>query len=284
MQAAIPGFASLFLALSIFSVSGCTKVEREAEFHDKHALMEDRNHLFLLSREATENLSMANYQLKIQALSSEGMLDAAPPDDLALLKSIADPIVEQAKRMYPHSRNWTWEYHLETNSSINAMCFPGGKILVLSGLLEATGRNRDKLALVLGHEVSHALLEHGRAGMSRDWALFSSMWIMAKSFKMGMTRFSVALSDMQTSLLPMNRQQERDADTLGLELMARAGFNPHVGVSVWEDFQASRGTQNRANKNLETFLSSHPTDEDRLVRLSQLADKIHPIPAREAKP
>lgn len=238
----------------------------------------------MLSREVTENLSISNYQQRVQALSSENKLDSASADDIALLKSVADPIIEQAKRMYPHSRGWEWEYHLESSDGINAMCFAGGKILVLTGLLENTGRNRDKLALVLGHEVSHALLEHGRASLSRDWALFSGMWIVAKSFKMGMARFSVALEGMQTTLLPLNRGQERDADTLGLEIMARAGFDPHEGARVWEDFLAIRGSRTRADKSLEAFLSSHPADEDRLSKLAQLANKIRPAHERETKP
>lgn len=284
MQTAIRIAGCLLLATSLLLISGCTKVEREVEFRDGNALLKDKNHLFLLSREVTENLSVSNYQQTIQALSSDSKLDATTPDDIALLKSVADPIIEQAKKMYPHSRSWEWEYRLATSSDINAMCYAGGKILVLSGLLENTGRNRNKLALVLGHEVSHALLEHGRASLSRDWALFSGMWLMAKSFKMGMTRLSVAMADIQTTLLPMNRNQERDADVLGLELMARAGFDPHDGARVWEDFQAARGSQTQAGKRLETFLSSHPTHEDRLSKLSELANKIRPAHDQEAKP
>jgi len=284
MHTTIKSAVYLLLATSLFLISGCTKVERETEFRDGNTLLKDQNHLFLFSREVAENLSVSSYRQRIQALSSDSKLDAETPDDIALLKSVADPIIEQAKKMYPHSRGWEWEYHIERSSDMNAMCFAGGKILVLSGLLENTGRNRDKLALVLGHEVSHALLEHGRAGLSRDWALFSGMWIMAKSFKMGLVRFAVAMEDVQTTLLPMNRNQERDADTLGLELMARAGFNPHEGARAWEDFMVKRGSQTDAGKRLEAFLSSHPTHEDRLGRLTRLADKIRPVQNQEAKP
>jgi Zn-dependent protease with chaperone function len=233
----------------------------------------DGNHLFLVSREAAEVIGRQDYAETLRQARTHDALDVNP-DQVALVNAIAARLVEVAKRSYPVGRDWQWEIHVISSPQVNAFCSPGGKIAVLSGLLEATRMDPDQVATVIGHEISHALLEHTRASLSRDWLLESGMWIVAKSLKMGAVRSQSAIEEVNTMFMPMHRDQEREADRRGLELMARAGFDPQRGIQFWRTTMARRAAAGQGDKHLEAFLSTHPTDEDRLTRLSEQARQL----------
>jgi predicted Zn-dependent protease len=168
-------------------------------------------------------------------------------------------------------------------AELNAWCMAGGKMALYTGLVETTQANRHKVAAELGHEIAHALLEHTRTGMSREALLSSSLWIASKSFKIGADRMNAIAQDLHLGLKSMDRDAEREADALGLELMARAGFDPVEGARVWLDFQ--RGTMGTGAKRLVGFLGDHPLDEERLKTLQSLAEKLEKtkVPAKAGK-
>lgn len=225
---------------------------------------------YLVSREIAEALGRQGYAEEVAAAREQNALDADPAL-VALVAAITERLVEEAQRRHPIGRDWQWEIHVLTSPAVNAYCAPGGKMMVLSGLLQATAMNPDRIATVIGHEIAHALLEHARAGLSRDWSLQSGMWIVAKSLKMGVARSQAALAGLNTVFLPMHRDLEREADSLGLALMAQAGFDPRAGVLFWQDSLAQRGELGNGERHLEAFLSTHPTDQERLTRLTELA-------------
>mgnify|MGYP002386026240 CR=1 FL=1 len=226
----------------------------------------DTPSFFLISRDIANTLGKLSYDEEISTARSEGRLDA-DAEQSALVAEITQRLVSVATRQYPIGHDWDWEIHVISSPDINAYCSPGGKMVVLSGLLEATGMNPDRIATVIGHEIAHALLEHSRSTLSRDWSLQSGMWIVSKSLKMGTARNQSALSGLNTVLLTMDRNHELASDELGLALMAQAGYNPAEGIQFWQtDRPAGRG-----EGNLEAFISTHPTNEERLERLSQLA-------------
>lgn len=229
-------------------------------------------HLFLVGRDMAEALGKDNYTATLDQARGDHALDTAP-EQVSLVTGIAARLVDEAKRRYPVGRDWQWEIHVIDNDQVNAFCSPGGKIVVLSGLLKATGMDPDQIAMVVGHEISHALLEHTRASLSRDWLLQSGMWIVSKSLKMGALRNQTALANLNTVLLPMHRDLEREADALGLDLMASAGFDPHKGIQFWQDALARHGEAGRGDQRLEDFMSTHPADAERLARLGEQARK-----------
>lgn len=231
---------------------------------------EDTSRFFLVSRTTAETLGKQNYDAEVEQARQAERLDI-DPDQARLVAEVTARLVEEAKRRYPVGRDWAWEIHVLDDPAVNAYCSPGGKMMVLSGLLKATDMDPDRIATVIGHEISHALLEHARASLSRDWLLHSGMWIVAKSLKMGEARSQSAIEGLNTALLPMNRNHEREADALGLEIMAHAGFNPEQGILFWRDAEAEGEAVRRGEKNLEAFISTHPTDEERLARLTELA-------------
>jgi predicted Zn-dependent protease len=187
-------------------------------------------------------------------------------------QNIAVALIKQAERMYSHSQGWDWDLAVVGTGELNAWCMAGGKMALYTGLVDATQGNPHKVAAVLGHEIAHALLEHTRTGMSREALLSSSLWIASKSFKIGTGRMNAIAQDLHLGLKSMDRDAEREADALGLELMARAGFDPVEGAKVWLDFQ--RGEMGTGAKRLEGFLGDHPLDEERLQTLKALAEKL----------
>jgi predicted Zn-dependent protease len=243
----------------------------------------DEEPLFLVGREAAESLGAQHYAAEIEAARQANALDN-DPTQVALVAGIAERLIAEAKRLYPISQDWHWEIHVLHSPAVNAYCAPGGKIVVLSGLLQAAAMDPNRIANVVGHEIAHALLEHARANLSRDWLLISGMWIVSKSLKMGAVRTQSAIEGLNTILLPMSREHEREADVLGLEIMARAGFEPRIGILFWQDAINRRKAAASGEQRLEAFLSTHPTDAERLVNLRELAARWNPPTAVEAAP
>ena len=239
--------------------------------------------LFLVGREAAEGIGAQLYAIQIEEARKVGALDHDPAQ-VKLVADIAERLIAQAVALYPIGRHWRWELHVINSPAINAYCAPGGKIVVLSGLLQTAAMDPNRIANVVGHEIAHALLEHARANLSRDWLLMSGMWVVSKSLKMGAVRTQSAIEGLNTLLLPMSREHEREADVLGLEIMARAGFDPRAGILFWQDALNRRQAAAAGEQRLEAFLSTHPTDAERLVNLRELAARWNPPAAGKAAP
>ena len=167
-------------------------------------------------------------------------------------------------------KDYAWEYKLVDNKEVNAWCMPGGKIVVYSGILPIT-KDDAGLATVMGHEVSHALANHGQQRMSAG---------MLQQLGGGITQAAVGNSSAMTQqiamtaygattqfagMLPFSRSHETEADKIGLTLMAIAGYNPEQAVTFWSRMSAASG----GNKPPE-FMSTHPADETRIANLRRL--------------
>ena len=264
--------AALAYVPSLLALSACDRVNRAQEYVDAQMALRDTSHMQLISREMSETLAAQAYPQQLQALSDAGKKINEDPKLLDWAENIAVELVIPAERMYPAVKDWKWQLNVVSTPELNAWCMAGGKMALYTGLVEATKGNQHKVAAVLGHEIAHALLEHSRTGMSRELLLSSSLWIASKSFKIGSARMNAIADNMHLGLKSMDREAEREADALGLELMARAGFDPVEGAKVWQDFQ--RGEMDSGTKRLVSFLSDHPMDEERLKTLLALAEKL----------
>jgi predicted Zn-dependent protease len=152
---------------------------------------------------------------------------------------------------------------------------PGGKIMVLSGLIDKLHATDDELAAVIGHEISHALREHGRERMSQAYIQQFGLQALAAALG-GSAAGSLATqgAGLGTQLffsLPNGREQEREADRMGLELAARAGYNPDAAITLWQKMSA------QAKTSQPEFLSTHPASENRIKDLQALAPKVRPL-------
>lgn len=167
-------------------------------------------------------------------------------------------------------KDYRWEYKLVENKEVNAWCMPGGKIVVYSGILPIT-QNEAGLATVMGHEVSHALANHGAQRMSAAQLqqIGSVALDAATSNKSEATRQIFAQAYGVGSevgvMLPFSRSNETEADKIGLTLMAIAGYNPDDAISFWTRMSAKSGAAGTPE-----FMSTHPSDATRIANLKSL--------------
>lgn len=232
-----------------------------------------RSQLLLLPSSTVDKMSSQSYVQTLQEAQKKNTLNA----DSALLqrvKTISNRLIAQVGVFRPDASKWKWEVNVEKNDQLNAYCMPGGKIMVFSGLADGLHATDDELAAVIGHEIAHALREHGRERMSQ--AYVEQFGLQALAAFVGGTAGSLVTqgAGMGSKLLfalPNGREQEREADRMGLELSARAGYNPEAAVTLWQKMSAaSKGSQ-------PEFLSTHPSSENRIKDLQALVPKVQPL-------
>ncbi|MDP8567605.1 M48 family metallopeptidase [Methylophilus aquaticus] len=232
-----------------------------------------RSQLLLLPSSTVNQMSAQSYVQTLQDAQKKNTLNADKPL-LNRVKTISNRLITQVGVFRPDASKWKWEVNVEKNDQLNAYCMPGGKIMVFSGLADKLNATDDELAAVIGHEIAHALREHGRERMSQ--AYVQQFGLQALASLIGGTAGSMAAqgAGMGSQLLfslPNGREQEREADRMGLELAARAGYNPEAAVTLWQKMNA-------ANKESPPeFLSTHPSSENRIKDLQALTPSVMPL-------
>jgi len=230
-----------------------------------------RNQLSLISEEQVESMAVTEYR---QFLSSNKVVSDAVSKDAEMVKRvgtrIASAITEyyKSKGLTNEIANYKWEFNLVDSKEINAWCMPGGKVVVYTGILPVT-QNEAALAVVLGHEITHAVAGHGRERMSQG--LLAQGIQVAGNVALGKDPKAVNIFNNVYGpaaqigvLLPNSRNQEYEADHYGLIFAAMAGYNPQEAVPFWQRMSKLGGQKP------PTFLSTHPADEDRIKKLQQL--------------
>ena len=222
-------------------------------------------------------LSMANqgYQEAKQKAQESNQLN----QDVFMLneiRKISYRLIDGVRYFRPDAAKWNWEINLQTSDQINAYCMPGGKIMVFTGLLDKAAKTNDEIAAVIGHEIAHALREHGRERMST--ALVQQLGILGFAIYISDSTNNrqlqnaaiqgVALGTTLFFALPNSREQEREADKIGLELSARSGYNPLAAVSLWRKMDELNSSEP------PEILSTHPSNDSRINDLKVHAEKI----------
>ena len=263
-------FTSLFVVLSF--VIACTTNP-----------LTKKSQLTLLPESELQSMGTQQYQ---QFLSTNRVVSASSNRDAEMVKRVGQRIVRAVETYYAQNNisdklnGYKWEYNLVEDKAINAWCMPGGKIVVYTGLLPVS-QNEAALAVVIGHEVSHALLQHGNQRMSQG--LLQQLGGVALSVAVAnkpvetQNLFMTAYGAGTTVgvLLPFSRNQELEADRFGLIWTAMAGYNPQEAIALWERMEkASQG------QSPPEFLSTHPTEGRRINQLQ----KFMPEAMRYYKP
>ena len=236
----------------------------------------ERKQFMMLSSKQVESMSLASYSQTLKTANDKKTLNTDPAV-LARVRAISDRLIKQTPVFRADAANWKWEVNVEKNDQVNAYCMPGGKIMVFTGLIDKLQATDDELAAVIGHEISHALREHGRERMSLAYAQQGGLALLAAvigSKKNAATGLALGGATMGTQLffaLPNSRTQETEADRMGLELAARAGYNPNAAISLWTKMAQSGG------KKPAEFLSDHPSDKTRIDDLSKLIPTVMPL-------
>jgi predicted Zn-dependent protease len=189
------------------------------------------------------------------------------------VRTIAGRLQPQTAVFRPDAPAWKWEVNVITSNELNAFCMPGGKIMIYSGLIDQLRLTDDEIAIVLGHEISHALREHARERVSQAMAAQAAIGIGGAL--LGVGAITAELMNVGYDALvatKFSRTQETEADRVGLELTARAGYDPRAGVSVWQKMlSASEG-----GRQLQ-FLSTHPTESSRIQDIQAMLPKVVPL-------
>ena len=223
------------------------------------------------------SLASDGYRAALQEASKKNKLNV-DPFQVNRVKRIANRLIANATYFKPEASQWAWEINIEDSNEVNAYCMPGGKIMVYSGLIRKLNATDDELAAVIGHEISHALREHGRERMStaavQQLGLIGFAAYISNTNSRNRANATMQAVSLGTTLffaLPNSRTQEREADAIGLELAARSGFNPFASVTLWEKMKR------QDTKKPPEFLSTHPSDDNRIRELTDLAYKLKPL-------
>jgi len=232
----------------------------------------NRKQLMLVSSEDLNQVAAQSYQKLKSEASSGGALN----QDQALLRrvqAIASRLEPQTGVFRPDAPGWKWEVNVVSKDELNAFCMPGGKIMVYSGLVSQLALSDDELAVVLGHEISHALREHSREQVSQALAAQTAIGLGAAVLGLGQNSAEVVNAGYQALVATrFSRADESEADRMGLELAARAGYNPQAGVTLWQKMiKANSGSHP------PEFLSSHPSDEKRVEQIQALVPQVMPL-------
>jgi predicted Zn-dependent protease len=207
----------------------------------------------------------------LQQASAKNALAPSNHPQLRRLRGIASKIIPFALGWNPRARDWRWEVNLIGSKQINAFCMPGGKIAFYSGILEQLQLTDDEIATVMGHEVAHALREHARERMAKNAATGIGAGLVSQVLGLGQVGQAVTNYGAQLLTLQFSRSDESEADLVGMELAARAGFDPHAGVTLWQKMA-------QANKNAPPqWLSTHPSGKTRIADIEANLPKVLPL-------
>lgn len=232
----------------------------------------------LVSAEQVEQAAAGQYQQMRQQAAQK---NALAPDDhpqLVRLRAISKRIIPFTYEWNPRARNWTWEVNLIGSKELNAFCMPGGKIAFYFGILQQLQLNDDEVAMIMGHEAAHALREHARERMGKTAA--TRIGASALSALLGLGNTGDTLLNMGSQLLTLkfSREDESEADLIGIELAARAGYDPGAGVTLWQKMaEASKGAPPQ-------FMSTHPSGPTRINDIQNNLPKVQPLYERAPRP
>ena len=232
----------------------------------------------LVPAEEVEAAAAQQYQQMLREASQARKLAAASHPQVQRLRAIARRIVPFTPQWNGRAAQWQWEVNLLMTPELNAFCMPGGKIAFYYGLLQKLQLSDDEVATIMGHEVAHALREHARERMGKSVATRGVVELGALLLGLGNTGRLVADMGSQLLSLKFSRDDETEADIVGMELSARAGYDPGAGVTLWQKMMsASQGAPPQ-------FLSTHPAGSSRIRDIQDKLPKVEPIYQRAGRP
>ena len=261
------------LALSAAWTAGCQTVDTT----QAGTVGVQRHQAMLVSSEQMNQSAEKAYRDVLAQARKQGALDTNAVQ-VERIRVIAKRLIPQTAAFRTDATAWSWETHVITSKEVNAWCMPGGKIAVYTGLIEQLRATDGELAAVMGHEIAHALREHGRERASQAMAQGIAISVIGAvaGLPAGAGDLSQTVLDL-TFNLPNSRLHEQEADRIGVELAARAGYDPREAVLLWEKMGKLGGAQP------PQILSTHPSNEARIKDLREYAAKVLPLYEQTAR-
>lgn len=263
---------TLLIVVVATLASGCQSVQTT----QPGAIGVDRKQMMLVSEQEVDQGARVAYAQELDKARAKGVLNT---DKKAYqrVQAIAQRLIPPTRTFRPDAPQWQWEVNVETSEQVNAYCMPGGKIMVYTGLINQLKATDAELAAVIGHEIAHALREHSRERISRAYA--EQLALAGIAVATGASQGTMELASQVSAItftLPHSREQEAEADRIGLELMARAGYDPNAAVSLWQKMSKLGGGG-------PEFLSTHPASESRIRDLEANIPRVLPLYQAVAK-
>lgn len=230
----------------------------------------------LVPAQKVEQAAAQEYQKMLQQADQEGKLVAASDPRVKRLRAMAQTMIPLSYDWNPRARNWKWEVNLIDSDQVNAFCMPGGKIAFYTGLIDKLKLTNDEIAMVMGHEIAHALREHARERMGKGAATDIGASLLSQFLGLGQLGQTVTNYGAQLLTLKFSRENESDADLVGMDLAARAGYDPRATISLWRKMSAARQSAP------PEWLSTHPSSNSRIAEMEANMDKVLPLYERSA--
>jgi predicted Zn-dependent protease len=263
----IPRFLAVALILGGGSLASCQTVETT----QAGAVGVDRDQRMALSSEDVNKAAAQAYREAMQDAAKKGVLNRDKAQ-LKRVRNVANRLIAHSAVFRKDAPSWQWEVNVISSPEINAWCMPGGKMAVYTGLIEKLKVTNEELAAVMGHEMAHALREHGRERASQQVAQQTVIGIGAALLGIGEVGAGLAniVADVTVGL-PYARKYETEADRIGVELAARAGYDPRAAVTLWKKMAQGGGG------GPPQFLSTHPEPEARIADLQEYSARVMPL-------
>jgi predicted Zn-dependent protease len=234
----------------------------------------DRKQQMLVPSATIEQGAAEAYEAELKAAREKGVLNTNKAQ-LARVTTIARRIVAVTPTFRSDAAGWNWQFNVQQNKELNAYCMPGGRIMVYSGIIDSLDLSDAEIATVLGHEIAHALREHTRERVSRAYA--QQLVLSGAAAVTGVSEGAADIANMVAQVtfqLPFSRDQESEADQIGLELMARAGYDPREALTLWKKMSAAESSGQ------PKFLSTHPAPKDRIKDIEKNLPRVLPLYAQ----
>ncbi|CAI08815.1 MULTISPECIES: M48 family metallopeptidase [Aromatoleum] len=231
----------------------------------------ERGQMMMVSAEEVEQASSKQYAEVLAEARKKNALNR-DPRQVARVRAIASRLISQATAFRPDTGDWQWEVNVLSSDQLNAWCMAGGKMAIYSGLIEQLQLSDDEIAAVMGHEIAHALREHSREQVSK--AMATGLGISVAGALLGVGEVGQDLMGMVAKVtfeLPNSRLHEVEADRIGVELAARAGYDPRAAVGLWDKMAS------RASGSPPQWLSTHPAHANRQKDLAEYAARVMPL-------
>jgi predicted Zn-dependent protease len=255
-------------------VAGCQSVETT----QPGVVGVDRDQRMMVSAQEMEAGAAKAYAQMMGEAQKKGALDRDPAQ-VQRVQAIVKRLIPQTVHFRPDAAKWAWEAHVVSVNEVNAWCMPGGKMAIYTGLIEKLKATDEEIAAVMGHEIAHALREHSRERASREVGTSMAVGVVGALLGLGDLGQNLAgLAADVTLNKPNSRTQETEADRIGVELAARAGYDPRAAISLWEKMAKAGGG------GPPQWLSTHPSNETRLKDLRVYAERVMSLYQASAKP